>query len=42
VSRIRCEEGTKEGKGLQLRHGFLEKEVGKSLPERRGGLDELG
>jgi hypothetical protein len=42
VFGIRCEEETKEGKGPLLRKGPLGKKGRKSLPERRGGLEELG
>jgi hypothetical protein len=36
VLGIRCEDGTKEGKGLGLREDFLGREGGRGLPERRG------
>jgi hypothetical protein len=42
VFGIGCEEGTKEVKEPGLRKGFLGKEVGKSLPERRRDFKELG
>jgi hypothetical protein len=38
---IRCEEGTKEGKGPQLRKDFLRKVGDKSFLERRGGSEEF-
>jgi hypothetical protein len=42
VLEIRYGDGTKAGKGLGLRKGFLGRERGRGFLERRGGFEKLG